>query len=640
MAKRRSRTKGRGAVPELRPAPVPTAPPAATPTAVPAWMPLVLVALAVLAYANSFGGPFIIDDKTGIPENPNIRSLWPLSRAVAAPPDSTLERRPVVALSLALNHAVSGLEVWSYHAFNLAVHVLAALVLFGIVRRTLLGAALRGRHTAGEAAWLALAVALVWTLHPLQTEAVTYVIQRTELLMGLLLLLTLYCVIRGAAVPQPARWYAAAVAACAIGMGSKEIMVAAPLVVLAYDWVFLAGSLREILRRRAALYAGLAATWLILVTLVWTAPQSRSAGLGVGDISTLDYARTQCGVVLHYLRLCFWPQPLVIDYTGWPMARTTAAALPAAVVVLLLLAATAWALWRRLAVGFLGAWFFLILAPTSSFFPIITEVAAERRMYLSLAAVVALVLIGGHEALRRLRLPGRAWVEGGLLVGALAALAAGTVRRNQDYRTELGILQDLVAKRPENVRAHYNVGLLLDRSGQTPVAILEFAEAVRLNPRFGAAQLNLAVALAKQGRVDEAIERALAYLRINPNDVDAHVNLGVFLASQRRYDEAMSHYGEALRLDPNHANAHMNLGNALRDQGRLDEAASHYSEALRINPSDERAHYYLGVVLARQGRTEEAKRHLERALAINPRSQRAREALDGLRTGGGSGSPP
>ena len=147
---------------------------------------LLIPAATLLAYANSFSGPFIFDDSTWIELNPHIRHLWPLWDLFGA----TGTGRPVVCLTLALNYAVSGLAPWSYHVANLAIHASAALVLFGIVRRTLQGLRLRdrfGTHANG----LAAAVAVCWAVHPLQTESVTYVIQRAESLMGLFLLLTL-----------------------------------------------------------------------------------------------------------------------------------------------------------------------------------------------------------------------------------------------------------------------------------------------------------------------------------------------------------------------------------------------------------------------------------------------------------------
>ena len=202
-------------------------------------MAFVVVAAGLLAYHNSFQGPFIYDDVPSIPGNPHIRHLWPIWQAMSAPPGSPVAGRPVVCLTLALNYAWGGLNVWGYHAFNLTIHLVSALVLFGILRRTFQGEKLRDRFGA-VAVWLAGAIALIWEVHPLQTESVTYIVQRTESLMGLFLLLTLYGVLRSSQSSRPRVWQAAAIVSCALGMGSKEVMVSAPLIVLLYDRVFLA----------------------------------------------------------------------------------------------------------------------------------------------------------------------------------------------------------------------------------------------------------------------------------------------------------------------------------------------------------------------------------------------------------------
>jgi len=178
----------------------------------------VIAAAAIWAYATSFNGVFVLDDKPAIVLNPNVRTLWPLTQALSAPPESPVSARPVASLSLAINYALADpavrdvfeppspgappdigprflSNVWGYHAMNLVLHILAALALFGVVRRTLLTETMRGRFAA-HATSLAFFVALLWVVHPLTTDAVTYVIQRIEILMGLFFLLTLYCAIR------------------------------------------------------------------------------------------------------------------------------------------------------------------------------------------------------------------------------------------------------------------------------------------------------------------------------------------------------------------------------------------------------------------------------------------------------------
>jgi hypothetical protein len=189
-------------------------------------IPVLLVAAGILAYHNSFHGPFIFDDEPSIPDNPHLYSLWPPSSVLSAPPYSTVAGRPTVCLTLAVNFALGGLNVWGYHAFNLAIHLACTLVLFGILRRTFAGEKLRDRFGAASVG-LAAMIALLWELHPLQTECVDYIVQRTESLMGLLLLLTLYCTLRGSESARPGKWYLAAIASCVLGMGSKEVMVSA-----------------------------------------------------------------------------------------------------------------------------------------------------------------------------------------------------------------------------------------------------------------------------------------------------------------------------------------------------------------------------------------------------------------------------
>lgn len=394
------------------------------------WLPAALLTAAgIAAYLNSFSAPFLFDDFYHILHNPRIRDLFQPAAILGG------TARPLVALTLAVNYALGGLNVWGYHAFNLAVHLAAGLTLFGILRRTLRGP---------QSDELAPAAALIWLLHPLQTQSVTYVIQRGESVMGLFYLLTLYCVIRG--------WNGRAILCCALGMLSKPVMVTAPLLVLLYDRIFLSRSWADLFRRKKWLYAGLAATWVILpVVLSQGTPEFRDAvGLNLRKASPLSYLLTQAGVILHYLRLALWPHPLLLDYQ-WPIAKSFGeVALPAAAVAGLL-AWTLWALRRRPEIGFWGAWFFGILAPTSSFLPI-TDAAFEHRMYLPLAAVVLLALLGFKRLTTR-----RPLLFWAITVALIPALGLATARRNAVYNDPVAFWQEHLSHRPGNARDRKSV---------------------------------------------------------------------------------------------------------------------------------------------------------------------------------------
>jgi Flp pilus assembly protein TadD len=540
-----------------------------------------LLAAGLAAYHNSFQGAFVLDDLSAIVENRTIRTLFPPWAAFSPPARSAVTGRPVVNLSLAINYALGGLDVTSYHLFNLMIHVLAALVLFGIVRRTLAAAPNLSDGYRAKASEIAVAVGLLWIVHPLTSESVDYVIQRTELLMSLFFLLTIYCALRGFESAER-RWHVAALVAFAFGMGSKEVIVVAPAVVLVCDGLFWSRSFKEAVRRHFLLYGGFFVVLALSLLFVATRFRRTFVGFAHPAISPVEYALTESGVIVHYLRLTVWPDALTADYTGWPVAKSIASVLPSLIVCTALIASTIWGLVRRRPLAFLGTWFFLILAPTSSFRPIPNEIAAERRMYLPLAAVVVLAVIAGDALLRRVRAPRPS--RAAAVAAVAIALAILTVRRNADYRTTLSFWTDVVTKRPENPRGHIWLGNYLYSHGSVADGIRHLSEAVRLKPSDWSAQYSLGVMLAGEGKLEEAIEHYREALRVNPRNAATHNNLGLSLANGGKIDEAIEHYETAIRLDPRHAYAHFNLAIELAKRGRRPEAAEHIQTAIRLEP--------------------------------------------------------
>lgn len=668
-----------------------------TPAGPGAWLACVVVIGGLIAYASSFGGVFLFDDVPHIVENSHIRSLADLGDILAT-------RRPVVTLSLAINYALGGLNPWGYHLFNMVVHILAGMTLFAVVRRTLLTDRLRESYGPASA-WIAAIAALLWTVHPLQTESVTYVIQRGESLMGLFYLLTLYCLMRGvsaspqlnlapaakrrdrserASVGSPAIWYAAAILCCALGMGSKAVMITAPIVVLLFDRIFLAATIAEIVRRRWWLYAGLAATWLVLVACgvtrgVLQSEGAATVGFGVRDVTPEQYALTQPEVIRHYLKLCIWPYPLCLDYR-WPPVEGLAQAVGSLAGLLALLGATIWALVRKPTLGFVGVWFFAILLPTSSFIPI-RDLAFEHRMYLPLASFVLLLVLAVHHALQWLRRQGRLSTPGTRFVAAvLALLSAGgltfaTAARNIDYHDEVAMWSQIIAMRPDHARAyanragllvqrdryseaesdcrraieldptlfgaHNSLGLILKSKGQYSESLASYEVALTLaSERYkGQVHSNMVLPLLQLGRYADALWHGQQAVAFGANDAEAHNNYGMALWMNGKADEAEGQYREALRLDPNLWQAHHNLGLIHSHRGEHEKAIEEYKTALRARPDYADAHCEWGFALfelSKRNRPElieQAARKFQDALRYNPGHQRARDALASLQAG-------
>jgi tetratricopeptide (TPR) repeat protein len=602
-----------------------------------AWMlaALVLLTGAICSiYGQAVNAPFIFDDLPSVEENLSIRGLWPLvgdserPGPLRPPHHNPIAGRPVVNLSLAVNYYFGQLDPTGYHVVNICLHVLCGLLLFAIVRHTLLLAYFGGRfdRAAGP---LALVVALLWALHPLQTETVVYVTQRTELMVAFFYLATLYGSLRyWAATTQGGRaaWLALAILASLAGMASKEVMVSAPVIVLLCERTFVAGSFRRAWRQSWPLYVGLAATWGLLLALNVSGPRSDTAGFSLG-VPVFAWWFTQAKILGMYSKLVVWPWPLAIHY-GMPYL-TLAAAWPWLLGVTLLATSVVILLWRNHPAGFLGAWMAAILAPTFVV-PITTEVAAERRMYLPLAALLALVVVGGYWLVQQtsLRLGGernqastRRWLLAAAGCATLLLVLAASVtsaHRLAMYNNPLTLWQDTVASQPDDPMAHYNLGIVLAKQDRLQEAIQCYQRTIELKPDYANAHYNMANLLARAGQLKEAIDQYRWTLRIHPNDADAHFNLGLILAEAGQPTQAVDEFQVALQLEPDFADVHAELGYVLTDLGRVSEAITHMEQATKLKPADSHIAYCYGSALLKAGRVKEAIERFRYALELKP----------------------
>jgi tetratricopeptide (TPR) repeat protein len=576
---------------------------------------LLLAITSSSAYLNSLSAPFIFDDLPAIVENTTIRD-WRNWAEVLSPPaqGSGVTGRPMVNLSLALNYAVGELNPLGYHVTNLLLHVVCVYFLWGILRRTFVTApfAINSGFTRDSAESTATLGAALWSLHPLQTESVTCVIQRTELLVGVFYLGTLYFAIRATGSRRNPLWSIGAAVSCALGMASKEVMVSAPIVVLLYDRLINGIPFAAALKSRRGLYMALAAGCVVLGVLVLGMGGSRgeAAGFGTGG-PWWAYSLKQCEAILLYLGLTAWPHPLVLFYGVDLVYAVSEVALQLSAIVVAI-ALTAWGLHRGHPLAFPSLWFFALLAPSSSVIPLVSQTVSEHRMYLPLAGPLMVAVFFGHLVLGRKL----------FLCGALIAVAFGLLvaARNRDYASELSIWNDTVAKAPQNARARVNFGAALKAAGKIEAAQHHYEMAAALDPTSAEARNNLATLLIESGRWTEAIPHLENALALRPKLAEVHINLASALLHRNDPGRALRHAREAVRLKPGAALAYSNLGYAELRSGDTPAAIAAFERAIALDAGLGDARSTLGGLLYQAGRFAEAAGHFEATLKAGPES--------------------
>jgi tetratricopeptide (TPR) repeat protein len=567
---------------------------------------LLLVALIFASYHNSLNVPFIFDDTDSILQNQSIRHL---DTAFSPPPGTgiTVSGRPVLNASFALNYALSGTYRVGFHVGNILIHALAALTLWAVVRRTLQSSVFVGKFSQ-NATTLAWFISALWAVHPLQTESVTYTVQRAESLVGLFYLLTLYGFIRYAA-NRSWRWFLFTGLACLLGMGSKEVMATAPIVIFLYDRTFVSGSFRKARQQHGRLHLCLAATLILLGTLVLTG-RGRGGSVGVNETVTWwGYLCTQAVALVRYVWLVVWPARLTLDY-GMLVEKNYAVIVPCALAVIGALVATTKAVVRRPTLGFIGLWFFALLAPSSSVIPVVTQTVAEHRMYLSLAALTTAAVLLAHRWLGK-----HYWI---LLVLIITSESITTFRRNIVYQNDVALWEDTVAKQPANARALNNLGTLYIDANRIPEAIKVLTASLAIDPDYPEANANIGQAFADAGRPSEARAYAEKGVQLAPERMRPNANYANVLAETGDPEKAIPYFEKALSLSPENPQLHCNLANTLASVGRDNEAIEHYKIAIAGKADDPEAIINYGAALQRIGHTSEAIALYEQILRAKP----------------------
>ena len=640
-----------------------------------------IAAVVIPIYANSLDGSFHLDDMPNIVENRHVHmdrlSFGALYRAAF---ESRHHARPLANVTFALNHLAGGLGVQGYHIVNIAVHVAAASILYFLLLRIIAVLPLSERIRS-RAFQTALFATLIWAAHPVQIQAVTYIVQRMTSMAALFYFAALLFYLearRSGGRKRRLAFYCAFLAAYLLGVGSKEIVAAVPFAVLLCDWLI--QDRRRSVRQWALVAAvmaalSIAALWFHLVMHDGSISGILLRGYEDRPFTMEERMLTQFRIILFYMTLLAFPHPgrLNVDHdfsVSAGMMDPPGTLLAVAAVTWLVVGALMIAR-RRALVAFCILWFFGNLTMESTVVPL--EMIFEHRLYIPLVGPALLLsaalawMYGGEGG-------GRARRIGVSTLMAVILVVCGfwTVQRNTAWRTEFSLWSDaarkspakvrvvnnlanvladsgklnaaisryrkILKKHPESARVHNNLGSAYFRIRRPQEAMIEFRRAVLLQPGYGEAWLNLGICLASVDRLEEAVEAYERARSLLPDHAELHYNMGNALKGVGRDEEAAAAYLRCIELDPVHALALNNLGSVYYRLDRWEDAVASYRRAVRVDPTYAEPHFNQAIILADQGDRERARREMDTYLEMRPdedMTEKKRAVADRIRGGGG-----
>ena len=612
---------------------------------------LIFIALlAVLAYSNTFDAPFQFDEESLITNNPIVKDLGYIlnpSEAKELPEYGIFRRRYVGFVTFALNYRIHGLDVTGYHVFNILLHILNAFLVYSFILLTFRAPHFRTSSLRKHSSLIAFISGLVFVAHPVQTEAVTYVYQRMASLVFFfyILAMVLYARFRLSSLDKSAAsslfYYLLVMVSIALAVKTKEPSLTLPFAIIMYEYFIFSGSKKT----RALLILPLFLP-LILYPLAL-----HDSGLSAGTImfgadsdvselvfkSTFDsdylnpsetrweYLATQPRVAVTYLRLLFFPvnQNFIYDYPRSESLFEPEVLLSLLFLISILgfavysyfLSRTRHAGYRIITFGIL--WFFLTLSVESSIIPL-PFVITEYRLYLPGVGIILAVLTGVVMVNKRIGSGSSKAIVTVFLFLIPVVFGASTYARNNVWRTNINLWEDVVRKSPGDGRAYNNLGKAYNEAGMFEKAMEHLQKAINLSPMSYKAHNNLSVAYKSLGMADKAIEHLRIAIGLNQDFIIAYINLGNTYHTKGLNDKAIEQYNTALDHSPNHAEAHYNISIAYAAVGQVFQAIEHYKSAIELDPKNLDAYNNLGVIYMSEGMVEDAIEYFKIVLRLSP----------------------
>jgi tetratricopeptide (TPR) repeat protein len=568
---------------------------------------LVLAVLAFISfsiYSNTIDSPFVFDDTKTILNDPGIRLTKLTFGNIIKSGFEDSKTRPIALISFALNYYYHQYDPAGYHIVNIIIHILTGYFLYLFIATTLMIPSLRSQHD--HPALIAFLASLIWLVHPVQTQSVTYIVQRMNSMASMLFILSFWFYVKGRLVEVGRTkwlWFTGSALFWLVSLGCKQITLMLPFLIILYEWYFLQNLSKDWFKRSLKLALGIGVL-CVLVALIYTDFNPSEKFSHLNDFSNNEFTitqrtLTQPRVVIYYLSLLIYPHPsrLNLDY-DFPLSYSLTnpiTTLPALIIIIGLLILGLYLAKNNRLISFCIFWFFGNLVIESSVIPL--AIIYEHRLYLPsmLVSLMTVILVYRYIKFK--------WLSVGIICAFAILCSFWTFERNNVWQNRLTLWTDCVIKSPNKARPHSNLGRVLAERGRTDEGIVHLVEALRIKPDYAVAHNNLGTVMEKQRRFREAIHHYSEAVRIFPQFANAHYNLGVIFHRQGRLNKAMQHYSETLKVEKNHAKAHNNIGAVFQSQGKLREAIWHFSEALRIEPDYLEAHNNLKHALTLKGKS-------------------------------------
>jgi len=599
---------------------------------------ILLISLVCLAYGNTLHHSFHFDDIPSILQKPWIRGLDKIPDFIFS-----YSQRPMVILSFNINYAISEFKEWSYHVFNITFHLLVVVLIYR------LGKLIASQMSEGTTSLvkvptqMPLLAASIFAVHPLNTQAVTYISSRSSIMATIIYLVTIILFFEGLykKVDQETKTNYVLVVGAAISFGigflCKLIVVSLPAILFAYHYYFISNhNLETWLKRQRKWILGVGGL-LITTFLLKKIYGDGLLRASIVDVTTWDYFRTQLGVIpLEYFRKMLFPFNLTID-TNFQVVKYWRSVVAICGLIILGVFSVVWIKLSQVkkqskkygpeAFGLI--WVLITLSPTSSFIPLL-DMAAEHRTYLPLVGFsifLSSLLIRLKSFIKKSKEVGASDISSNknmlrvsvvLILLTLTSFLIGTIERNKVWKDEVSLWADAKQKAPFFIRPYNNLGEAYDKIGRYDLAIEEFEAALRLNPNYFFALSNLGNIYGKKKEYGQAISYTQKALQQKPDYAPGYYNLAKALHMTGNPDKAMSSYRLAIKYNPYFEEAFFNLGFLAMERKQFKKAMDNFKSFLKMQPRHPKAHFGLATSYAMMGKKEEAKQHYENAIAYDP----------------------